>query len=153
MVGFKDREKAEKFKFPGKIVLTKRMTDMLSSDVPEKYYYTEESSIYPILEKSVTKKIDTNQVYQYRRKYVRENKSGVCPCLTKVMGLGGHNTGIILDDIGIRKLTPRECFSLQAFPQSFIFPKISDSQLYMQIGNSVTVNVIRRIAKEMLKVL
>jgi len=55
----------------------------------------------------ITKKIDT--VYQWRRKYVRENKSNVCPTLTANMGMSGHNVPLILTDKGIRKLTPREC--------------------------------------------
>lgn len=51
----------------------------------------------------------------------------------------------------IRKLTPRECWRLQGFPD-WAFDKAkkvnSNSQLYKQAGNSVTVNVIAAIAKE-----
>lgn len=49
-----------------------------------------------------------------------------------------------------RKLTPRECARLQGFPDSFRIP-VSDTQAYKQFGNSVPVNVIEKIAKEMLK--
>ena len=53
----------------------------------------------------------------------------------------------------IRRLTPKECFRLQGFPDShYINAKnagISDSQLYKQAGNSVTVNVIYEIAKRL----
>lgn len=52
----------------------------------------------------------------------------------------------------IRKLTPRECWRLQGFPD-WAFEKAqevnSNSQLYKQAGNSVTVNVIAAIAKEL----
>jgi len=52
----------------------------------------------------------------------------------------------------IRKLTPRECFRLQGFPD-WAFDRAaevnSDSQLYKQAGNSVTVNVIYEIAKRL----
>lgn len=52
----------------------------------------------------------------------------------------------------IRKLTPRECWRLQGFPD-WAFDKAqevnSDSQLYKQAGNSVTVNVIYEIAKRL----
>ncbi|QCV56687.1 hypothetical protein FA954_12015 [Thermoactinomyces vulgaris] len=53
----------------------------------------------------------------------------------------------------IRKLTPRECWRLQGFPD-WAFDRardsgISDTQLYKQAGNSVTVNVIYEIAKRM----
>lgn len=48
-----------------------------------------------------------------------------------------------------RRLTPRECARLQGFPDSFLIP-VSDTQAYKQFGNSVSVNVIKNIAKEML---
>jgi DNA (cytosine-5)-methyltransferase 1 len=70
------------------------------------------------------------------------------------MGMGGHNVPIIKDKKGIRKLTPRECFRLQGFPDDFKLPKnLADSALYKQAGNSVTVPVIERIAESMMKVL
>ena len=57
----------------------------------------------------------------------------------------------ITDGYRIRKLTPRECWRLQGFPD-WAFDKAqevnSNSQLYKQAGNSVTVNVIAAIAKE-----
>ena len=52
----------------------------------------------------------------------------------------------------VRKLTPRECFRLQGFPDDFILP-ISDTHLYKQFGNSVTVNVIEAIAVKIKEVL
>ena len=95
-----------------------------------------------------------NTVYKWRRVYVRENKSNVCPTLTANMGTGGHNVPIIKDDFGIRKLTPKECFAFQGFDMSkFVFPKIADSKLYTQSGNSVTVSLIERITKEIIKVI
>lgn len=58
----------------------------------------------------------------------------------------------ILDGIRIRKLTPRECWRLQGFPD-WAFDKAqavnSNSQLYKQAGNSVTVNVIEAIARKL----
>ena len=93
------------------------------------------------------------QVYQWRRKYVRQNKKGVSPTLTANMGMGGHNVPIIYDGIGIRKLTPRECFRIQGFPDSYKLPDIADSALYKQAGNSVSTTVLERIANQMVKVL
>lgn len=52
--------------------------------------------------------------------------------------------------IKIRKLTPKECFRLQGFPDEYFdraASVCSDSQLYKQAGNSVTVNVIYEIAR------
>ena len=67
------------------------------------------------------------------------------------MGSGGHNVPLIKVKGGIRKLTPRECANFQGFPESFKLPEISDSALYHQFGNSVTVPLIARIAKKMAK--
>ena len=109
------------FVFPSEIPLTKSIHDILEKGKQdEKYYYKKDHKYYPELEKTITKK-DT--VYQWRRVYVRENKSNVCPTLTANMGAGGHNVPLIKDDFGIRKLTPRECFSFQGFPKNYILPK------------------------------
>jgi len=43
-----------------------------------------------------------------------------------------------------RKLTPREVFRLQGFPESFKFP-VSDLQAYKQAGNAVAINVVEKI--------
>ena len=65
--------------------------------------------------------------------------------------LTGESQGVVEHDFRIRKLTPRECWRLQGFPD-WAFDKAqevnSNSQLYKQAGNSVTVNVIAAIAKE-----
>lgn len=50
----------------------------------------------------------------------------------------------VFDGFKIRKLTPRECFRLQDFPDSFKFV-CSNSQLYKQAGNSITVRVLEKI--------
>ncbi|MDY0123884.1 DNA (cytosine-5-)-methyltransferase [Sulfurimonas sp.] len=97
---------------------------------------------------------NTDTVYQYRRYYVRENKSNVCPTLTANMGGGGHNIPIILDNNIPRRLTPKECFNLQGFPKTFKLPdNIARGQLYKQAGNSVVVPMVQQIAEEMVRVL
>lgn len=53
---------------------------------------------------------------------------------------------------GIRKMTPREWARLQGFPDTFKL-ELADTHLYKQFGNSVTVNVIEAIAKEIRRVL
>ena len=76
--------------------------------------------------------------------------SGIAPCVT------GHRTnsqGWIREPNGyeIRRLTPLECFRLQGFPDSHHdnakAAGVSDSQLYKQAGNAVTVNVVYEIAR------
>ncbi|WP_050258452.1 DNA cytosine methyltransferase [Streptococcus pneumoniae] len=64
--------------------------------------------------------------------------------------LTGESQGVVEPDFRIRKLTPKECWRLQGFPD-WAFDKAqevnSNSQLYKQVGNSVTVNVISAIAQ------
>jgi DNA (cytosine-5)-methyltransferase 1 len=119
--------------------------------VSHKYYYTEKSATWGLVSKGVVNK-DT--VYQYRRVYVRENKSNECPTLTANMGGGGHNVPLIIDNIdgGIRKLTPRECFNFQGFPESYVLPSsISDTNLYRLAGNAVSLPVVSLIASRLIK--
>ena len=148
-VGFRDPKKAKEFSFPGKIDCRKKITDIIDTKERKdtKYYYTEKSQYYKLLLDNVKRK-DT--LYQIRRVYVRENKSGMCPTLTANMGTGGHNVPIVWDDFGYRKLTPRECFSFQGFPEEpdFRLPEIAVSHLYKQAGNSVSIPVVRRIAEK-----
>ncbi|MCL4124421.1 UNVERIFIED_CONTAM: hypothetical protein GTU68_002800, partial [Idotea baltica] len=139
------------FKFPEKIELTKTIHDILEKEKQEdKYYYKKAHQYYPELDRVMTSK---NTVYQWRRVYVRENKSNVCPTLTANMGTGGHNVPLIRDNFGVRKLTPRECFSFQGYPENYILPNLANSKLYKQAGNSVTTTLIERISTEINKVL
>ena len=147
IVGFKNKKHADNFIFPKKKRLTTRVTDLLEKNVAEKYYYNGK----PLYEKIKDDIKEEGKVYQWRRKYVRENKSGVCPTLTANMGTGGHNVPIIKDKKGIRKLTPLECARIQGFPMNFKLPDLADSTLYKQLGNSVTVSVVTAVAREIKK--
>lgn len=146
IVGFRTPRTLMKFRWPDEVRLSKTIGSILEKTADEKYYYNKSHRfIYPKLAESVKRK---DRVYQYRRVYVRENKNGVSPTLTASMGAGGHNVPIIRDSKGIRKLTPRECARLQGFPESFRFPQtLADTHLYKQIGNSVTVPVVSKIAE------
>lgn len=150
IVGFRDDKIFSNFEFPFPIKLTKTIKDMFEDNViDETFFYTrEKNNFFEVLKQNMTK-MDT--IYQWRRKYVRENKSNVCPTLTANMGTGGHNVPLIKTEYGIRKLTPRECFNFQGYPKEFKLPKIANSHLYKQAGNSVVVPVINRIAENILK--
>jgi len=118
--------------------------------IPAKYYYTEASPTWGLVSAAVT---DRDTVYQYRRVYVRDNKSHECPTLTANMGSGGHNVPLIRDEVGIRKLTPRECFSLQGFPETYVLPNLADGHLYKLAGNAVSVPVVKLVAERIVAVL
>lgn len=151
IVAFKDVEVYRRFDFPKPIKLTTKLTDIIdyNNKQDEKYYYREgkyKGNIYELLMSAMD---DENAIYQWRRKYVRKNKSGVVPTLTANQGEGGHNVCIIKTKYGIRKMTPHECFNTQGFPKDFKLPNnMSDARLYKQAGNSVCVSVIYRIAEQ-----
>lgn len=151
IVGFLKKKKYLNFDFDFDDIENKDIKIFLEDDVDKKYYYTDKLKVYDEVKKNVVKHIDTNTVYQYRRYYIRENKSNCCPTLTANMGSGGHNVPIIKDDNGIRKLTPRECFNLQGFPKDYKLPKVSDSKLYKLAGNAVSIPVIDLIIKKISK--
>lgn len=191
IICFRDKKDADKFTMfehlaDFKKTFTKKQREEqiksiidYSKKAPEKYYYTKEKyphyflsqEEYNSMEPGVKRDeriniaeqiIEKYQFYQLRRgMYVRKNQSNVCPTLTANMGTGGHNVPLILDDYGIRKLTPAEALKLQGFPvgDGFELPKeykgkrYSDSYLYKQAGNAVSVPVIRLIASEIVKVL
>ncbi|MBE6133328.1 MAG: DNA cytosine methyltransferase [Erysipelotrichaceae bacterium] len=153
IVAFKNKKAYQKFEFPSPIELTTKLSDVIdfNKKVDDKFYYTKDNCFfYNELEKTIT---SSNTVYQWRRVYVRENKSDVCPTLTANMGTGGHNVPLILTKHGIRKLTPHECFNLQGFPKTYKLPDLASTHLYKQAGNSVVVSVIQRIAENIYKAL
>ena len=146
----KELLKNQIFNYPDKTNKLKDIKMLLDKEYDQKLVYTESFKHYDLL-KTEMKKEDT--LYQWRRQYVRENKSNVCPTLTANMGTGGHNVPLILDKGIIRKLSPKECFKFQGFPNNFKLPKIANSHLYKQAGNSVTVPVIKEVALEIKKTL
>ena len=150
IIGFQDITLLKKFNFNFPLVPKKQIVDLLDNNVSSKYYYNDTNKIHDLIQKSVTK---INTVYQYRRVYVRENKSNECPTLTANMGTGGHNVPIILSNKIPRKLTPRECFRFQGFPESYNLGTLSDSSLYKLSGNAISVPVVKLIADELSRIL
>jgi len=134
------------FKFPKPVALTISPMDIIDrhTKVMDRYYYKPDGRYFAELNVALK---NPDSVYQWRRVYLRENKRGVCPTLTANMGMGGHNVPIVSDDFGIRKLTPDECLRFQGFPETFRFPELADSHKYKQVGNSVSVPVVARIAQ------
>lgn len=66
-------------------------------------------------------------------------------------GTGGHNVPIVKDNIGVRKLTPRECFNFQGFPDSYKIGGLSNCSLYKLCGNAVSYPVVKLVADKLLK--
>ena len=87
---------------------------------------------------------------------LRIRKDEISPCMTSSMRdspewnpkAGTRNPPLIGDGFKIRRLTPRECFRLMDFPDTFTWT-CSDSQAYKQAGNSIVVNVLYKILKNL----
>lgn len=67
-----------------------------------------------------------------------------------------HGVALLDENVRIRRLTPKECWRLQGFPDEYFdrakAAGISDTQLYKQAGNGVTVNVARAIGEKLMEV-
>lgn len=155
VTAFKYKSDCDKFVFPEPVKLTKTLHDVIDfhGKKDEKYYYRQGKQ--PFYDKLVPEITSQDTLYQWRRQYVRANKSNVSPTLTANMGTGGHNVPLLLTDSGeIRKLTPKETFNVQGYPQDFKLPDdTANGQLYKQAGNSVVVPVIHRIAENIMDVI
>jgi DNA (cytosine-5)-methyltransferase 1 len=162
IVAFRDDLECSGFEFPSPKDDTKRLRDIIEEKpVPAKYYLS-------------TKYLETLKAHRAHHEalghgfgYEVRSLDDISAAI--VCGGMGRERNLIVDkrqkDLtptthikgtvntdGIRKLTPREWARLQGFPDSYKLV-LSDTQLYKQFGNSVTVNVIAEIAKEIRKVL
>lgn len=87
------------------------------------------------------------------QKHAAISENGVCPTLTSAMGQGGGHVPFHNYDERIRRLTPKECFKLMGFQKDDVSllrsAKISDTQLYKMAGNSIVVDVLMAILKNL----
>lgn len=144
-VGFKNKKQYEKFEFPKKETKHKNFREFLEKDIDSRYIFTEntwQNKFVADDDKS------NNLIYQYR--YGSLRKTEHVPTI-----MCGHPKALfILDNNKLRYLTPRELLNYQGFPKSFKFPKdLSDQQKYKQVGNAVTVPLIKKIALQIKKAL
>lgn len=152
IVAFQDVEKSDRFQFPEAVDLTVGLKGIfdLTAKHSDVYYYNESSFYYEQLTKIVKAR---NVIYKINDHGVSSRKNIVCPTLTANMGTFPDRVPVIVDDFGIRKITPQECLALQGFPKDFGFKGISLNAAYKQCGNSVVVPVIMRIAEQISKVM
>lgn len=162
IVAFREDIAPEDFEFPEKTDDTKRLIDICEEKpVPAKYYL---SDVYmETLKRHKARHEAKGNGFGYEIRSWND-VSGAIVC-----GGMGRERNLVIDtrqtDLtptthikgeinkeGIRKMTPREWARLQGFPDDFVLP-LADVHLYKQFGNSVTVNVIEAIAKEIKKVL
>lgn len=140
------------FKYPEPIELTLKSGDIINRSVKQHdiYYYTE-GKMYDRL---VAHMKDRKAIYRITDTEVRWTKNQMCPTLTANMGTHKDRVHVVWDDYGVRKLTLRECLDFQGFPKEFYFPNtITIDDAYKQLGNTVSVPVIARLATKTKEVL
>ncbi len=140
------------YQYPEPIKLTLKSSDIINRSVKQHdiYYYTE-GKMYDRL---VAHMKDRKAIYRITDTEVRWTKNQMCPTLTANMGTHKDRVHVVWDDYGIRKMTLREGLDFQGFPKEFYFPNtITIDDAYKQIGNTVSVPVIKRIATEIRKII
>lgn len=150
IVAIRDDIADRMFTYPEQLPLTLQSSDIIkrSEKQHEIYYYTE-PEMYRHLASHMN---DRKAIYRLTDTEVRWTKNMMCPTLTANMGTHKDRVHVVWDDYGIRKLTLRECLDFQGFPKEFYFPNsITINDAYKQIGNTVSVPVIKRIATEIRK--
>ena len=149
IIGFKYKKD---FIFP-ESKLEKRLLEVLSKN-------EDKNTLSEILNFNIDAHLKVHKKYteikdlEYLLAYeVRKSRStfrfdNLSPTLTAKMGTGGNNVPVLVNQR--RKLTTDECLRIQGYPENFMI-KPNNSQSYKQIGNSVSVPVIKALAKAIVK--
>ncbi|MGE9876435.1 DNA cytosine methyltransferase [Hornefia butyriciproducens] len=150
IVAFKHEIDMVQFEFPGMIPLTKTAFDLfLKERQPDKYYMDGHRMWNRMMEYMD----DRRRVYRFTDWGLSRGMEGICPTLLAAMGSRFERIPFFYDDYSVRLMTPRECARLQGFPESYILPAENEKQVYKQIGNSVCVPVVERIARNIANIL
>ena len=152
IVAFLNFDICDRFSFPEPIDLKLGINDVINRSEKKhgSYYYRADSEVVNKYGDRIT---DRRYIYRISDKGLIRVRNHYCPTLTANMGYYPDRVPIVRDDYGIRKLTHRECLDFQGFPGDYGFPKnITVNDAYRQIGNSVCIPVIKRIAEKICSV-
>lgn len=147
VIGLKDHSLA--FEFPKEQKLTKTVFDLLDSSTPAKYYLGKKGfhfvTTHPNrakINEPIMRTQKANQQFNWNGNFIFEeldSKKHTLEILNRAyVGTYNNKKGVI------RQLTPRECFRLMGFPNSFRIP-VPDVHAYRQSGNSIVVDVLRNL--------
>ena len=135
---------------PDMLPLTQTAFDLFDKKKQEEKYYMDGHRMWNRMMEYMD---DRKRVYRFTDWGLSRGMEGICPTLLAAMGSRFERIPFFYDDFSVRLMTPRECARLQGFPESFILPKENEKQVYKQIGNSVCVPVVSRIAGNIVKAL
>lgn len=148
IVVFRFKKNLDKFKYPEMIPLTRTAFDLYDKEKKEDKYYMDGHRMWDRMMEYMTER---DRVYRFTDWGLSRSREGICPTLLAAMGSRFERIPFFYDDYSVRLMTPRECARMQGFPESYILPETNEKQVYKQIGNSVAVPVIYRIAENIVK--
>ena len=148
IVAFKYKKNLVKFRFPEQIPLTRTAFDLYDKEKQADKYYMDGHRMWDRMMEYMT---DRKRVYRFTDWGLSRGMEGICPTLLAAMGSRFERIPFFYDDYSVRLMTPRECARLQGFPEDYILPEQHEKQVYKQIGNSVCVPIINRIAANIVK--
>lgn len=152
IIAFRDMYDCDLFSFPEKIVEKQTLDRFIdfSQKQHTTYYYEKNHPSYPELEC----KTKTGKIYSIKNDGSVYCSGTLCPTLIAGMGKFPDRIPVVKDLYGIRRLTVRECLRFQGFPEEFnISHDNTIEDAYKQIGNSVCVPIVNKLAIEIAKVL
>ena len=148
IIAFREQIDCDLFEFPKKIDLSISIEDVLQRIKKRHavYYYDETEAFYDLAKCIVVR---NDSIYRVYHDSIKLTQNKMCPTLTASMGTSLNQIPLVIDDFGLRKITIQECLDFQGFPKDFRFPNtITLEDAYKQIGNSVCVPVVKRIAEQ-----
>ncbi len=148
IVAFKEKKDLDRFRFPEEIPLSISAFDLFDKDRKDDKYYMDGHRMWNRMMEYMT---DRNRVYRFTDWGLSRGMEGICPTLLAAMGSRFERIPFFYDKYSVRLMTPKECARLQGFPEDFKFTEKYEKQVYKQIGNSVCVPVVKRIAKNLLE--
>ena len=148
IVAFMFKKNSMKFKYPEMIPLTRSAFDIYDKDKKEDKYYMDGHRMWDRMMEYMTER---NRVYRFTDWGLSRSREGICPTLLAAMGSRFERIPFFYDDYSVRLMTPRECARMQGFPETYKLPTENEKQVYKQIGNSVAVPVVQRIAENIVK--
>lgn len=148
IVAFRFKKNLAKFKYPEMIPLTRTAFDLYDKEKKEDKYYMDGHRMWDRMMEYMTER---DRVYRFTDWGLSRSREGICPTLLAAMGSRFERIPFFYDDYSVRLMTPRECARMQGFPEDYILPETNEKQVYKQIGNSVAVPVVYRIAENIVK--
>jgi DNA (cytosine-5)-methyltransferase 1 len=156
IVGFANQLGVDTFNFPPRTNVAVSLSQMLDLGVPDTYRVDREDITFTDAEQTQqtqqNKPIRVGSVGPGRQGERIYSPEGHAITFSSSGGGPGATSGLYLVQNKVRRLTPRECFRVMGFPETYRI-NLNDRVAYRQIGNSVAIPVVRAVARQIIQTL